>query len=499
LIVPTLNGGRSMPARRAEEDDVMRLDLATLALLALSACAAAGPDTGPPVSAEALCVELAETICEAAASCCEPSRSMTECRDAEQRRCTESLGALVADPRVGYVPERGGALLELAQRRADGCWEEPFQLAELDAIFEGTGANGTDCSPRVVAGAVPSAELHRAAVACVDGSTCRVRLAWDGSPQGTCEARSVAGGDRCSHPYDCETGTFCNLPSGWRVGDWATCTPLRSDGWACGSDFECASGYCGSGVCGERPMLDRCLVVDYPTLVLDEAPIAYHRLDDGAVATASDVSGRGNHASYEGTVTHTEQGALTDDGAIALDGTGGHLVVQSLAGLGADAATIELWVGLPEGGGGGPLLELNGDDAALQLAVSAGRLSARYWVAPEVEGEMGTVVEVATADGAVGAGFHHVALVYDGATTRLFVDAVLAAELVGTQRLPTSPDLVVGSHPDVDPALTTFFSGAIDELAIHARATDAGGLARRVRIVREGPIENDFVLFAWSR
>lgn len=469
--------------------------------VALTTACATGvvPETGPPVTAEALCDEIAETICEAEGGCCESSRDITDCRNDEQVRCNASLGELMADPRVGYVPERGGALLELVRQRADSCWEEPFQLAELDAIFEGTGSSGSDCSPRAVDGVVASEELHRAAVACADGSSCRVRLAWDDSPLGTCEARGVAGDDRCSHPYDCGSGSFCNLPASWRVGDWGNCTELRTDGWACIRDFECESGFCGGGVCGERPVLDRCLVVDYPALILDETPIAYYRLDDGEGTTAQDRSGRGNHASLEGTITHAESGALSDDGSITLDGTGGHLTVGSLSGLAGDALTIELWVGLPEGGGGGPLVEAVTEEASLFVTLAAGRLTARFVVPAEVEGEMPTVIEAATVDGAVTAGFHHVALVVDGEAARIFVDGVMAGEVMGEAVLPVSPDLAIGAHVDADPLLTTYFSGSIDELVIHAAALDADALARRVRIVREGPIENDFVLFAWSR
>jgi len=468
-------------------------------LLVLAGCEAETPiETGPPVSPEALCSEVAEIVCDAAESCCEAGGAGTDCERTQASRCMDSLGAMVGDPRVGYVPERAGALLAHVRERAAGCFqEEPFALAELDVIFEGTIPSGGDCSPGATDGAVTTAELHRAAVACEDGATCRIRLAWDDAPLGTCEPRESAGDHRCSHPYDCTAGSFCDLPDGWRIGDWGRCIALRDDGWACASGIECTSGYCGEGVCGAAPALNRCLVVDYPTLVLESGPILYQRLDDGEESTmATDRSGRSNHASYVGAVMHAETGAIEDDGAIGLNGTDAYLEVESVRGMTSDALTIELWVSVPEGAGG-PLVVLEGSSTSLVIDIASAAVRARFIEPGATSEDPDTVFEVASDPGAISAGFHHVALVYDGEASRIFVDGEQAAELEGTQRLPASPALTIGAR--VIDGAGTFFTGAIDEIAMYPGALEGAAFATRVRVATMGPIENEFVLFGWAR
>jgi hypothetical protein len=474
--------------------------IAFLPLLVLAGCESAETpiETGPPVSPEALCGEVAEIVCDAAESCCEAGGAGDDCEAGQTSRCMDSLGAMVGDPRVGYVPERAGALLAHVRERAAGCFqEEPFALAELDVIFEGTIPSGGDCSPGAVDGAVTTAELHRAVVACEDGTTCRVRLAWDDVPLGTCEPRDDAGTDRCSHPYDCTEGTFCDLPDAFRIGDWGRCIALRADGWACASGIECTSGHCGDGVCGAPPALNRCLVVDYPTLVLESGPILYQQLNEGEESTmATDRSGRSNHASYVGTLTHTETGAIEDDGAIGLNGTDAYLEVASVRGMTSDALTIELWISVPDGAGG-PLLVLDGSSSSLVVDIASAAVRARFIEPGATTEDPDTVFEVATDPGAISAGFHHIALVYDGASSRIFVDGEEEAELEGTQRLPASPALTIGAR--VSEEASSFFTGTIDEIAVYPGALEPAALAARVRVATMGPIENEFVLFGWAR
>lgn len=469
-----------------------------LPLLVLAGCEAVTPiETGPPVSPEALCGELAGVVCDAAESCCEAGGAGDDCEQEQVRRCMDSLGAMVGDPRVGYVPERAGALLAHVRERATGCFqEEPFALAELDVIFEGTVPSGGDCSPGAVDGAVTTAELHRAVVACEDGASCRIRLAWDDAPLGTCEPREDAGDDRCSHPYDCTGGTFCDLPSPFRIGDWGRCIALRADGWACASGIECTSGHCGDGVCGAAPALNRCLVVDYPTLVLEDGPILYGRLDDGEGSMATDRSGRSNHASYEGALVHTETGAVEDDGAITFNGTDAYLEVASVRGMTSDALTIELWISVPEGAGG-PLFVLEGASSTLVIDIASAAVRARFIELGATTEDPDTVFEVASDPGAIRAGFHHVALAYDGAVSRIFIDGEEAAELEGIQRLPTSPALTIGARVGED--ASSFFTGTIDEVAVYPGALDAAAFEARVRVATMGPIQNEFVLFGWAR
>lgn len=138
---------------------------------------------GPPVAVDELCGEIAQIVCDADAACC-GGASAAGCVAVQTDRCDETLGSLVADPRVAYAPTRGGFLLERLGVRAADCWEEPFLLAELTALFAGTGTEGADCTPSLVSGTMSARELLRAELSCAGGATCRVHLDAHEQPRG---------------------------------------------------------------------------------------------------------------------------------------------------------------------------------------------------------------------------------------------------------------------------------------------------------------------------
>ncbi len=468
-----------------------------LAATALGACGTPADDLGPPVAARDLCGQVARIVCDASERCCDTDTSH-DCLAAQTDVCGETLGVLVSDPRLAYVPGRGGRLLQHLETRAAACWDEPFRISEIAALFAGTGVSGADCTPPASDMLSPHA-LEVAAFSCADGTACRIRLAANGDPQGFCEPREMAGTDRCSHPYDCEDGAWCNLPAGARPGDWGHCQPLRADGWECASGLECASGHCGRSGCAPTPAREACLDTNYPDLVLSRDPIAYYRLGEPSGRNAADASPSASDGTYVEPVAHQAMGALAggdDDGALSLSGMSGHVAITALDGLDADGGlTIELWVARPAEGGGGPLVELVSEDgAALRVALDAGSIVSSFLGSGDE-----AAVELRTAADAIGDGFHHVALTYDGTASRIFVDGVAAGSLEGAREVPVMPDVVLGFHDDMDEMRVSSLTGTLDEVALYGRALAADELALDVRAAREGPIARDFVLFAWSR
>ena len=96
-------------------------------------------------------------------------------------------------------------------------------------VFEGSGAEGADCTPALVT----EADLRLSQLSCERGLTCRLHLRSDAEPMGVCEARADAS---CSHAFDCGPSQRCNLPRDWVPGRWGTCQPRRADGWGCAVD-----------------------------------------------------------------------------------------------------------------------------------------------------------------------------------------------------------------------------------------------------------------------
>lgn len=222
--------------------DLMRRPVLLAAAL-LGACS--GGLSGPPVAAPDFCGALAEALCAGRAACCaaQPYASAMECVTAQRAACDAGAGKTLADPRVGYSATRAGGLLERLRGAGQSCPLPALRFADLAAITEGTGAVSADCTPRDGG----AAELALVSLSCRREATCRLYLRGGGELQGVCERRpgeGSSGADDCSHAFDCPAERWCNLPKGWRPGQWGTCQPLRSEGWTCAADSECQSGYC---------------------------------------------------------------------------------------------------------------------------------------------------------------------------------------------------------------------------------------------------------------
>ncbi len=479
---------------------MIRVTACNIVLLSFlfAGCTGQAP-TGTPIAAEELCGRIATILCAADVSCCGGEGGMP-CLTAQTTDCDQTLGALLADPRFGYVPEHGGDLLDRLQANAAQCWTDPLQVSDVMGLFEGTGDVGTTCTAANTGTMLSASAARDGALSCAADSACRIHLATDGRVQGICEARETSDASACSHPFDCPSDQFCDISSDWQPGDWGHCRPLLADGWGCNSAMECASGYCGTGGCGPRPELQRCLSIHYADLVLSSSPILYLRLGDAGTSTAADASGNGRSGTYVDPVTAATTGALTsadDDGALSLDGMGGHVGVSMVQGLATDAGiSIELWVAkAADGSGGGPLVELVSPDGV----VMALRLDDTTVVASFLGAMDQMTTELASPADAIGDGFHHVALTYDGTTTSLFVDGASVATLDGARAIPVGASLALGFHDDADPANQTSLTGTLDEVALYASALSASTLGMHVQAGREGPIANELPLFAWSR
>lgn len=456
---------------------------ASLFLLTLGAAGCAASADGPAIESEALCAEVARVLCETDATCCE-DRLGSDCEDVETAACDASLGALLGDPRLSYVPTRGGGLVDRLEGR--GCTSDPLPLAYFEDLFVGTGELGADCTPE---DASPGA-LRSAALSCVRGTACRLHLDARGEAQGFCESRESAGELACSHPSDCAPDLYCNLPVAWQPGDWGHCQPQRSDGWTCASDRECASGACSAGVCGAART--QCLTLGYEELVLAAGPLLYLRLGERSGSVAADHS---EHADgrYSGAVVHDGEGAVADDGALSVAGMG-YVTVASIDGLSDDALTIELWIEGAEGLSG-PLVDLTSEDGDLiALRVEGDRLIASFRGATEE-----TAIELATEAGAVVPGFQQVVLRYDGASAQILASGAVVASLEGERVIPAAFSTSIGFHDEEGEELDRALTGRLDEVAIYPSAVSLDALGAHRAAAAEGFVASEPALFGWAR
>jgi hypothetical protein len=471
---------------------------------------AAGGVDAAPVEATALCASLAAIACEADATCCDGKALLAAkggaggaggdgggaptsvpasegCEERQQAACAVSLGKLVGDPRTGYDPARGGALVAKLAEAAKGCFESPVPYEAFADALRGTGALGASCTPDDTS----LASVRLAAFSCEAGTACHVYLRADGAPEGVCEARTD---DACSHPFDCPATSWCDLPSAWKPGVWGTCRPLRAAGWACKGDLECESRVCADdGRCAKSKGRELCLTELYATAIGDDAPVGWWRLGEASGVTARDAAG-GHDGERAGSPEAEPQGAIARDadGATRFDGGDDVIRVGDLGLASAAALTVEAWVKpsaeiagttlLAFGGEGAPGVALRTNDKLEELTIDL------------VDGAGAS--HAATAKGSpFGAdAWHHVAATWDGARGALYVDGASVATVEGDFTPSAGGVLRIGAGLE-----GAGFRGAIDEVAVYDRALAAGRVAAHRRIGAEGPVAARWRVFGWFR
>jgi hypothetical protein len=461
------------------------------------------PTGDTEIAAADLCEAIVEVVCDTDARCC--GSTPPNCREVQRIECGASLQPLLDDPRLGYDPLAGGALVASLRESAAGCWTPAVDYDAVLTSFAGTGIAGADCTPPDMS--MPS--LRASALSCTRGLSCRLYLLADGSAEGECGARTD---DACSHPLDCGAGQFCALPDAWRPGVWGTCRPLRADGWACASDLECASRHC-DGTCAQPTETHQCLETEYGSVVLEASPIAYLRFDETAGARAEDEIGL-HPGALTNTATRDASGAIAimregemlpvppdgempmieDGGSIRFASDDASVRVMSMNELaGASALTFEAWIRPDSAESPGPIVELN-DMVDFGPHLWSHDRGDELWV--NFVAEDGTQFTIGSNEGAVSVeAWHHVAASFDGTTARLFLDGRMIGEVAASGPLRTTGDLYIGHRPTGETPRS--FRGSIDEVAVYDRALEADEISRHHRAGQRGLLTTRFALFRW--
>jgi hypothetical protein len=470
---------------RGEVSNMTRtFSLASLALL--GACAS--PST-TPVTATALCGQIASAVC-AADQHCFPDTHPTGCVDTQSAACQATVRPLVDDARLSFDPIAAGRFVDTLHARASSCGASPVDYAAFTAMFAGTGAPGADCTPHDLS----AASLRSSSLSCESGSACRLYLRADGSTQGVCERRSDSS---CSHAFDCGADQFCDLPAHWQPGVWGSCRPLRSDGWACGGDLECASRHC-DGACGALPPDLRPLVATYSTVVRGAQPIAYLRFGETGGARALDVIG-GHDGTLVGTTMPNAHGAIAHDadGAIHLSG-GGYVQLAALTALAdTDELSLECWFSPTTTMDNHPILELSD---GMHYGPHVWQFDSGDKIYTNLVDAMRGDHSIMSDAGAISASaWHHVVATYDGASGALYLDGHRVGTTGMSGPLLVDGSLYVGHRVAMGMSPAVSFDGSIDELAVYDHALSASTVARHHDTGTSGTASNAFPLFSWLR
>lgn len=223
--------------------------------------------------------------------------------------------------------------------------------------------------------------------------------------------------------------------------------------------------------------------------IIEQAPIAYYKLDETSGTTAADSSGNGNDGTYSGGVTLDQPPLAWSENAskaAQLDGTDGQVSVPVAPLLdGANGSAVACTIKFPDPLVAGWPMEMESAAATagiyLRLVSSSGDL--RGYIKQDSGHSAGTLT---SPTGTIRpGGTHHVVLTRDNAssTTSLFVDGVLVASsddgYTGTNAFTGDPDMVFGSRVSG----TNPIEIVVDDIAIFDKAltaSDAFALAERV-------------------
>jgi fibronectin type 3 domain-containing protein len=206
--------------------------------------------------------------------------------------------------------------------------------------------------------------------------------------------------------------------------------------------------------------------------------VAAYGFETGTGTAVTDASGNGNSGVING-ATWTTQGKFGN--ALSFNGTNNLVAINSSATLNVTTAmTLEAWIN--------PAANQSGWRTIMQREVDAYFLNASNdsgALRPSGGGTLGG--QVAWLSGPTANPVNiwtHVALTYDGAALRLYVNGVQAATLAATGAIETnsSPLRIGGNSPYGE-----YFNGRIDEVRVYNRALSATEIQTDMNTPVAGP------------
>jgi Concanavalin A-like lectin/glucanases superfamily len=261
--------------------------------------------------------------------------------------------------------------------------------------------------------------------------------------------------------------------NGVQVAETATEAPVTTTGeLQIGAETEHGEWF--SGRIDEVRIYDRVLSgaevdagMETPIQTPKQDPVAAYSFDEGTGSTVADVTGDGHTATIEG--AKWVRGRYGD--GLEFKGSEHNVVkVPASSELNFEEEfTLEAWirpasstdklapiVGKTTGGGSG--------SSSLSYYLYAGNSESKPY--GEVQHSLGTGKRATATSAPPGATWTHVALTYDGAVERLYVNGAQVAETATEAPVTTTGELQIGAESEHG----EWFSGRIDEVRIYNRA-----------------------------
>ncbi len=211
--------------------------------------------------------------------------------------------------------------------------------------------------------------------------------------------------------------------------------------------------------------------------------VAYWPLDEGSGKVAHDVIGGNNGTLDNGPKWVAGADSKMGEGAILFDGTDDRVSIGSFDVVGGDGITIACWFKASN-------LDTPGSDPRM-VSKAIGGASADHWFMLSSSREGGIKVlrfrlktdgetgeKKAHPDGTIELDvWIHAVVTWDGATMRIYKNAVEVGSLAKAGELTVDPgvDMAIGNQPDG--AENRPFDGIIDDVAIWNRALTQGEIA----------------------
>jgi len=217
--------------------------------------------------------------------------------------------------------------------------------------------------------------------------------------------------------------------------------------------------------------------------------VAAYSFDEGSGTTAADASGNGNTGTVSGATWTT---AGRNGGALSFDGASDYVTVAGSASLGlATAATVEAWVYPTASSGWRAIVakERNRGGFPYGLETNAGVPDGYVKTSSKRAAAATTALAAST--------WTHLALTYDGAAVRLYVNGALAGSRSASGSIASSSDpLRIGG----DVTWAEWFQGRIDDVRVYSRALSAAEVQTDMAtpVVASSPALPSSLVGAWA-
>lgn len=205
----------------------------------------------------------------------------------------------------------------------------------------------------------------------------------------------------------------------------------------------------------------------------DANTVALYHFNETSGSTVSDASSNGNNGTATGTTIVDGKFGKSR----SFDSLGAYIDVGSDPSLkiGGNQITVEAWIFIRGDGFNWPRIVLGGSvDRAYTLCKNSDTDDRILW-RPVISGHPYVYGDVVSITPLSRNQWHHVAGVYNGATTRIYVDGVLSNSVDASGNLATDPKSVVigGETVEHEGAGTpSWFDGMIDEVRISNKARE---------------------------